>query len=249
MATLKAFFRNPLVGAILGLTAIALLVWFVGPLIAVAGYEPLFSTTARLVLILLIVVLWGANHARKRVAERRANAEIAKGLSTADPAEQASAAPTAAREDEVAVLRQRFTEALELLKKSRKAKGGAGLYSLPWYVIIGPPGAGKTTALKNSGLRFPLADRFGNEALRGVGGTRNCDWWFTDDAILLDTAGRYLTQDSDPHADSAAWSGFLALLKKFRARRPLNGVLVAISLSDLLVQTPAERAGHIRAVR
>jgi type VI secretion system protein ImpL len=251
MAKLKSFFRNPLVVALLGLTALALLVWFVGPLIAVAGYEPLFSTTARLVTILLIVVLWGVHQARKRMREQRANAEIAKGLSTgesADAVPQAAAARAPAREDEVAVLRQRFTEALELLKKSRKAQGG-GLYALPWYVIIGPPGAGKTTALKNSGLRFPLADRFGDQALRGVGGTRNCDWWFTDDAILLDTAGRYLTQDSDPDADSEAWKGFLGLIKKYRPRRPLNGVLVAISLSDLLVQSPAERAAHVRAVR
>ena len=33
--------------------------------------------------------------------------------------------------------------------------------------------------------------------MRGVGGTRNCDWWFTDQAVLIDTAGRYTTQDSD----------------------------------------------------
>src|SRR5262245_26547110 len=212
MAKLKAFFRNPLVSALLGLTALALLVWFVGPLIAIAGFEPLVSTTARLVLILVIVIAWGAANARRRAAEQRANSKIAEGLATGASNDQpAAAARGAATEDEVAVLRQRFTEALDLLKKSRKAGRGGGLYSLPWYVIIGPPGAGKTTALKNSGLRFPLAERYGNGSVRGVGGTRNCDWWFTDDAILLDTAGRYLTQDSDPNADSAAWKGFLAL--------------------------------------
>ena len=66
-------------------------------------------------------------------------------------------------------------------------KGGQALYQLPWYAIIGPPGAGKTTALFNSGLRFPLAERHGAEPVRGVGGTRNCDWWFTEKAVLLDT--------------------------------------------------------------
>ena len=76
-------------------------------------------------------------------------------------------------------------------------RDGAGLYDLPWYMIIGPPGAGKTTVLVNSGLNFPLAEKFGKEALRGVGGTRSCDWWFTDQAVLLDTAGRYTTQDSN----------------------------------------------------
>ena len=70
--------------------------------------------------------------------------------------------------------------------------------------------------------------------MRGVGGTRNCDWWFTDDAVLIDTAGRYTTQDSEAAVDTGAWLGFLRLLKKYRERQPLNGVLVAIGLPDLV---------------
>ena len=80
---------------------------------------------------------------------------------------------------------------------ARAASGGGNLYALPWYVVIGPPGSGKSTLLQNSGLNFPLSSSFGKEAMRGVGGTRNCDWWFTDEAVFLDTAGRYTTQDSD----------------------------------------------------
>ena len=116
------------------------------------------------------------------------------------------------------------------------------LYQLPWYMFIGAPGSGKTTALVNSGLRFPLAERFGTDRIRGVGGTRNCDWWFTDEAVLIDTAGRYTTQESDRDADQAAWQGFLALLKKTRPRQPINGVLLTVSVPDLLAPTPASRA-------
>ena len=128
-------------------------------------------------------------------------------------------------------------------------RGGRSLYELPWYVIIGPPGSGKTTALINSGLKFPLEQRFGKEALRGVGGTRNCDWWFTDEAVLLDTAGRYTTQDSDASADSAGWGAFLQLLTKYRKRRPLNGVIVTLSAGDLMTHTPAEREANVETVR
>lgn len=245
MKAIVSFFKNPLVVAILGLLAVALVIWFVGPLIAIAGYEPLVGEVARLVLILIVVCVWGVIQFRRRLQEKRANDELAEGI-----VEQEDAPATEPeREDEVALLRERFSEAVGILKKSKRADGGVGLYSLPWYVIIGPPGAGKTTALRNSGLRFPLADRFGDEALRGVGGTRNCDWWFTDEAILLDTAGRYTTQDSDTEGDRTAWEGFLSLLKKNRRRRPLNGVFVAISLSDLLLQSQAERDGHISAIR
>jgi type VI secretion system protein ImpL len=152
---------------------------------------------------------------------------------------------------EVATIRGRFEGALAVLKKARggKGKGKLNLYELPWYIIIGPPGAGKTTALANSGLHFPLRERFGPDALRGVGGTRNCDWWFTDEAVLIDTAGRYTTQDSDAAVDRAAWLGFLDLLKKYRKRRPINGTFVAISIADVMTQSESERRAHAAAIK
>src|SRR5262249_53045969 len=123
------------------------------------------------------------------------------------------------------------------------------VYDLPWYAFIGAPGAGKTTALVNSGLRFPLADRLGREAGRGVGGTRNCDWGFTDEAGFLDTAGRYTTHQSDAQVDAGAWKSFLQLLKKTRPRRPLNGLIITLSVPDLLQQSAAERDAYAQALR
>ena len=70
-------------------------------------------------------------------------------------------------------------------------------------------------------------------AVAGVGGTRLCDWWFTREAVLIDTAGRYTTQDSDAAVDRAGWEAFLDLLRRTRPRQPLNGVIVAIALSDI----------------
>ena len=116
-------------------------------------------------------------------------------------------------------------------------------------MLIGPPGAGKTTALVNSGLKFPLSRGATPAAVAGVGGTRYCDWWFTEDAVLIDTAGRYTTQDSDAKADQQSWFAFLDLLKKNRPRQPINGVLVAISLEDLMIMSPAEINAHANAIR
>ncbi len=114
---------------------------------------------------------------------------------------------------------------------------------------IGPPGAGKTTALLNAGLSFPLAEQMGQGAVAGVGGTRMCDWWFTQDAVLIDTAGRYTTQDSNAGVDRAGWDAFLDLLKQTRSRQPLNGLLVAFPLSDLARARPAERKQHADVLR
>ena len=153
---------------------------------------------------------------------------------------------------ELASMRARFQQAAEDLDGARFASPdgrGRSVDELPWYVMIGAPGSGKTTALLNSGLRLPLYTKDGGPSVPGVGGTRNCDWWFTDEAVLLDTAGRYTTQESDRRADAAAWLGFLQLLKKFRPERPLNGAIVTVSVMDLLLWTKAERARYAAHVR
>ncbi len=132
---------------------------------------------------------------------------------------------------EIQALQRQMLDGIKSLKASRlgEGKGINALYSLPWYAIVGPPAAGKTTALRHSGLSFPYLDPDGS-GVRGVGGTRNCDWWFTNEAILLDTAGRYTTEQDD-HEE---WMAFLRTLREHRKHKPLNGVLVAVSVSDLI---------------
>ena len=144
------------------------------------------------------------------------------------------------------VLGEKMQEALAVLRRSSGSSNY--LYDLPWYVIIGPPGAGKTTALLNSGIRFPLADASGG-AMAGAGGTRYCDWWFSEEAVLIDTAGRYTTHDSDAEADRESWMSFLDLLKRQRPRQPVNGVILAISLEDLLEGDESVLEAHASAIR
>jgi type VI secretion system protein ImpL len=258
MKTVVAVFKlifNRWVLLAIGLLALALLVWWIGPTISIGDFRPFESETVRWILIAIIILAPAARAGWRFYKAKRANAALTTGLL------QAPARPDA-KAEEAAQLRQRFEEALGLLKQLRfgaerpslwtriRSLGSQQhLYNLPWYVFIGAPGAGKTTALINSGLRFPLADRLGREAVRGVGGTRNCDWWFTDEAVFLDTAGRYTTQQSDQDADAAAWKSFLQLLKKSRPRRPINGLLVTVSVGDLLQQSPAEREQHAQALR
>ena len=165
-----------------------------------------------------MVLIWaGVNFWLDRRRKKNDDALVA-GVA-AGPAADPSVAASA---EEVAAMREKLTTALTLLKKASGSRGY--LYEQPWYAIIGPPGAGKTTALLNAGLKFPLAAEMGQAAVAGVGGTRMCDWWFTEDAVLIDTAGRYTTQDSDAAVDKAGWDAFLGMLKRTRARQPLNGV-------------------------
>jgi type VI secretion system protein ImpL len=222
----------------LGILLLALLIWFAGPYFAFADWRPFAPVWSRLTLIGLVVAVWAGFKLAKVLKARQANAKLAS---------EAVAQPDPAPSSDEVQLRERFEEAIRALKDSHGRD--YNLYSQPWYVIIGPPGSGKTTLLANSGLQFPLEKRFGREAVRGVGGTRNCDWWFTDDAVFLDTAGRFTTQDSDPGSDSRGWREFLALLKKYRSRRPINGIILGISLGDLLTLTVPGRDAQIAATR
>ncbi|VWX55994.1 Type VI secretion system protein ImpL [Burkholderiales bacterium 8X] len=247
---------------LLALIVVAVLIWWVGPLVRIGEWVPLDGEAARAVLIGLLALVVLLRAVWRRWRTRRAGRQLGDALMQSPAARPAAAdAPGAAEQK---VLDTRFTEAVATLRKMRihaagrkpgwrdwlSLSGGNYLYDLPWYVFIGAPGAGKTTALVNSGLSFPLADQFGAGAIKGVGGTRNCDWWFTDDAVLIDTAGRYTTQDSHEAEDKGAWEGFLGLLKKVRPRRPLNGVFLTVSIGDLLSQGAEARntlAASIRA--
>jgi type VI secretion system protein ImpL len=220
-----------------GLVSLALLVYFATPHIVVEGSRPFESFWLRLGLAVAVVAV-GVGLFIWVWSRRQKNA---KAIADAIAKENEE-------EDDSAVLADRMKDALLTLKK---ASGGREtfLYDLPWYVIIGPPGSGKTTALVNSGLKFPLSGKATPAAIAGVAGTRYCDWWFTEDAILIDTAGRYTTQDSDAAADKRSWFAFLDLLKKHRAKQPINGVIVAVSLEDVVTLPPSELAAHARAIR
>jgi len=126
--------------------------------------------------------------------------------------------------------KQKWLEGIEKLTKAK-----ISLYQLPWYIIIGEPGGGKTMTLLNSGMDFPM----GKEELSGFGGTRNYNWWFTNAAVILDTAGR-LIFEQEGTSDRAEWETFLKLLKR-RRRCPINGVIVALPADKLLSDDAEQR--------
>lgn len=141
-------------------------------------------------------------------------------------------------------LQTKWKESVDTLKKSRIGRKRQPLYFLPWYVIIGSPACGKSTAIKNSGLHFPM----GEPKLAGTGGTRNCDWWFAEEAIILDTAGRY-TFHEEHEPDREEWLQFLKLLRKYRPVAPINGLIVAVAADHLMTREPEEVLQEARNIR
>lgn len=242
MRRLGAILSSRYTVMVLGALALALLIWFGGPLLAIAGWEPLASVAARVIFLLVLALLWAGIYLLRIKREKRANEQVVNEMLTSANTDDDLL------KEEVETLRERMREALALVKKWKPGRFRS-VYELPWYMIIGAPGCGKSTALLSSGLEFPLKEQMGIDAVKGVGGTRHCDWWFTNKAVLIDTAGRYTTQDSADKRDARGWNSFLGLLKKNRPRRPINGVLLSVSVADLLEQTPTERLLHARALK
>jgi type VI secretion system protein ImpL len=141
-------------------------------------------------------------------------------------------------------LQDRWKEAIASLQGSHLRKQGNPLYVLPWYMVIGESGSGKTTSIGSAKLStFSDVQR-----VSGVSGTRNCDWWFFEQAILLDTAGRY-AMPVDQGKDKEEWQQFLSLLVKYRKKEPIHGLIVTVAADKLLQSTPEAMAEDGKSIR
>jgi type VI secretion system protein ImpL len=209
-----------------GVVALCLLIWHAGPLLLLGTARPLESVWARAglmaVLVLICAVYWLARLWQAVKADPHAITKFFAAKSEDDRL----------RKDTREQLRSVTASVRAAVAQLRTLRGDAGLhrvfegkrhlYDLPWYLVLGSPDAGKTTALLNAGLQFPLArkmgGRIGNASPASVAGTLHCDWWLSNEAVLIDTAGRYTTHDSDAANDAIEWHGFLGLLRKHRTR-------------------------------
>jgi type VI secretion system protein ImpL len=142
-------------------------------------------------------------------------------------------------------LQDRWKEAVSALRKSHLKKYGNPLYVLPWYMVIGESGSGKTTAIQGADLSSPFAEV---SRVSGISGTRNCDWWFFEQAILIDTAGRYAIP-VDEGRDWDEWQKFLSLLTRFRKKEPLNGLVVTVAADQLLQETSGNLENAGKSIR
>jgi type VI secretion system protein ImpL len=127
-------------------------------------------------------------------------------------------------------LQQLWENAIATLRHSSLGKHGNPLYTLPWYLMMGATGCGKSSALESARLSSPLRD--GNREDM-AGGTAQCEWFFYDQAVVIDSAGRY-TVPVNGERDRQEWQQFLALMMKYRRKEPLSAVLVAVAADRLL---------------
>ncbi|GAB6060158.1 type VI secretion protein IcmF/TssM N-terminal domain-containing protein [Desulfonatronum parangueonense] len=141
-------------------------------------------------------------------------------------------------------LQDRWTAAVQTLRSSRLRHRGDPLYTLPWFMVFGETGSGKSTAVSHARLTSILTDV---GPTRGIASTRNCDWWFFENAVVLDTAGRYAVPLEEE--DREEWERFLTLMAKYRRKEPLNGLIVTLPADRLLADDEDALVAYGRSIR
>ena len=188
------------------------------------------------ILFLALLLFGGYFWWQRRQAKRRREQ-----FSSAIEAQTAAAPKAISDPNKRAALdrvRQKFQTGLEEFRSR-----GKDIYQLPWYIIIGESGSGKTEAIRHSGIDFPPGMQ---DELQGSGGTVNMDWWFTNRGIILDTAGSMIFSETRA-SEAPEWREFLRLLKKARPHCPVNGLFLVLS-ADSLIKDSAEKIAQKASV-
>ena len=200
--------------------------WWIG----VSIFAGLFS----LVLFVLFLKKWYFRHREKKFVKR-----------VIDEDKERLGDPKLANRQIFLDLQERWRQAIEVLRQSNLRRFGNPLYALPWYLIMGESGSGKTAAVKSARLSSPLTDV---TPITSTDGTKNCDWWFLDEAVIMDTAGRY-SSALDPARDKEEWREFLTLLAKHRKKEPISGLIISIAADKLLSGDVDSLVTNAKAIR
>ncbi|MDR5759521.1 type VI secretion system membrane subunit TssM [Caballeronia sp. LZ035] len=129
---------------------------------------------------------------------------------------------------------KRLRDALTVLRRGTHERGkpwrgwldrltGHYVYTLPWYALLGADGAGKTSFIREAGLAQPKSSGPASPL-------EDCSWWFGNRCVLVDVPGSFLA----PADGSAERFPLMRLLRRHRADQPVNGVILALPVDDLM---------------
>ena len=221
------------------LSLIAFLIWNFAQFITIDRAYPFQSPGLRLFLIFLIVAATLLLPYRGQIQVAWDKWRLARsGVSGSEGDFNVDAVETRLR------ILERLEAVFETTRGADRKASAATFYAIPWYLVIGPQGSGKTTFIRHTELDFLPTQPAG-----GTGGpTEIIDIWQARQAVFVDVAGGLvISERGDP--DRPGWSGLIELLAHYRQRRPVNGILAVLSLSDILDPDDGRRANRLETLR
>ena len=234
---------------VFGIIVVVLLIWLLGPSLDIGGAAPLRDPGARLLVTIALVAISLAAFGTITLLHRQRDAVMMRGLVEAVPQrvrDTAALKPRRSSDRRVTIrpggLLRELDHVLTLLRRHRFAGGSRrGIYQVPWYLVLGPRGAGKSDLIDSLGLTDAV-----DEPPHAQEGWR---WLLAEEAVLLDLNGQFLVDDRDGGREHSMWSDLLDRLRRRRRRQPLDGVLLVFALPDLATRTTGQRAELARAIR
>lgn len=217
---------------------VALQIFAVGLWVLLVLFVVPVGTLAKVLLIALVPVVWVSWVLLRRWRRRRAAAAQPDGAKKGR-----LPAPVGTYEELT-----RGTEAvMQWLRGSKLGgAGGAGAaYALPWYVVAGPRGSGKTSLLLSSGLDFHVLPGQRASEQQLVRPTQFCDWRVADSAVWLDTSGRYVAEGPD----SDEWAALFETIKRHRRARPVDGFLLTVNAAEVMASSEHEVERQAKVLR
>jgi type VI secretion system protein ImpL len=231
MKWLKKIFKfliKPPVLWMLIIIIVALIIWFLGPLLAFSDTAFLASTAIRFVLILGMLIIWAICNLSFRSAEARASdAAVA----------EAEIKKTQGIETSLENFPENYAE---LLVTSFKTVFDFCLDNkLECYLVIGNANSGKTALLEKSTLGYRLQEetKLPNINIEGL-----CVWHLTKQAVFLEISEACSNNNT-------VFFLVLRLLKKFKRKHLLRGGIITCSLQDVLQQTEDQRLSYANVLR
>lgn len=114
-----------------------------------------------------------------------------------------------------------FNNANELLIKAIGVQNYK--YKLPWYLLLGISESGKTTIAMQ--LESAFSPKINKES--------PASWIFFKHGVLVDVRGDLFLEKDSLNANENLWRSLLITLEKERSKRPINGIIITIPVSEL----------------
>lgn len=222
---LQGLFRPLLLAAWISF-CLAAVAWFYGDKVGAYDTYPLtdlrirlWVASAFLTIGTVLLVIWIVRGILRWWTRR-----VEEGSREPTPVEIETSAMARIFERVCAVMRERWSEE------------GNPVYVLPWYLVLGASGSGKTALIENSDLRLPIDHEIlaALANLQGTEAARFAEWRVAgSDALLIEVNGEFFVGHEERNPiQNWLWQRFFYELQYIRPRRPLNGVILAIDLVE-----------------
>lgn len=205
---------------------ISLLIWFVGPAISFYDFAPFANVGLQIILIMITFLVWLYCHFKGRIKQHLQGTKIFHDEDEATPKLTGHISRRQSRllkkdfKRMKDIVLARAIQRYWLLKRNN-------IYDLPWYLVLGAQGVGKTSLVRQLHLQF-IRQSYSDFDMQ----SQAFHYALSEEAMLLDVDHKLFTQKT--LKERHLWLTLLKCIKRARPKRPLNGVILTLSVKDLL---------------